>query len=723
MNCPGLPGIFATTDGKRAMGVIEALDAALAAERDRWVLWLPVALGAGIGVYFALPAEPGRWWGPLAILFAAAGTWLTRRRCFVFLGCMAAFCVALGFTAAVERARGVAAPVLERPTGLVSLSGRIAEVESLDQGVRRLLLDGLALSPHAGPLPLRVRIRLQAGDGGDLRAGQRVTMAASLMPPPMPAAPGGFDFARQAWFQRIGAVGYALDKPMVLSPSSGEAARSDWRERLANLRSDLTARIVTRMEAGGVGASTGWVAAALITAERGPVAPSLLQAYRDAGLAHILVIAGMHMSMVAGLVFVLLRGCLAAIPAIALRYAIKKWTAAGALLVTFGYLVISGAPVPTQRAFMMNALVLGAMLVDREALSLRSLAIAATVLLALRPEVLVSASFQMSFAAVLGLIAGYEALGPRLARWRQRHRRIWFTPVFYVAGILLTTQIAGTATALYTVFHFNRFATYGLVGNFLAVPMVGFWVMPSALAAFLLMPFGLDGPAWISMGWGIRAVSRVATWVAGLPGASVDLPSLPMATLLLFTFGGLWLCLWRTRWRLFGLVAMILAFAPAILNHPPDLLIGESGRLMAARDAKGDLRLSPGRGEKAVRSAWIRQAGQGAEPDLWIAGGDDGPRCDRRGCAFERRGRRVAIAFRRDFPSCRQVDWLAAAHEAICPGLAIPPSVLHRLGAHALWLEEDGIRVETVRGRQGDRLWSVGNMDQPEVVVSALPPK
>ncbi len=428
-----------------------------------------------------------------------------------------------------------------------------------------------------------------------------------------------------------------------------ETARGFERIRvaIAAFRHDLTQRIVAAIDGAGLGRGAGWVASALITAERGPVSPDLLQAYRDAGLAHILVIAGMHMSMVAGLAFVAIRGGLAAIPWIALRFPIKKWTAAGALLITLGYLVISGAPVPTQRAFMMNAILLVAILFDREALSLRSITWAALLILLLRPEALVGASFQMSFAAVYGLISGYEALGPVLSRWRARHRGRWAMPLFYVAGILLTTQIAGTATAFYTIFHFNRYATYGLLGNFLAVPVVGFWVMPSALLAFCLMPFGLDAWAWQIMGQGIVCVGKIAQWVAGLPGASLDLPEMPISALLLFTLGGFWLVLWRRPWRLWGLAGMAAAFLLYAGHRSPDVLIAPSGQLIAARGSEGALVFSRTAGEKMLRETWAKQAGQGT--DSAAGWQDDGNRplsCDDLGCVYRQGPHLLALAQR-----------------------------------------------------------------------------
>jgi competence protein ComEC len=695
--------------GGKTLAFIRLADRLLA-ERERWVLWLPVALGAGIALYFALPVEPSRAVGPVWLVAGLGVAWAGRRRMAVPIIGLALAVAALGFVLAVERSHRVAGPILERPTGMIELSGRINEVEPLERGVR-VVLDRLSLPPsrHGGAIPERVRIRLPKDVEG-LRPGQWISLRAALLPPPMPAAPGAYDFARQAWFRQLGAVGYAVTAPVLREAPAEEGWDEQLRLFIATQRHRLTERIVGAIDGAGIEPGVGATAAALITAERGPVPPALLQAYRDAGLAHILVIAGMHMSMVAGLVFVALRGLLAAIPPVALRYDIKKWTAGAALLVTLGYLIISGAPVPTQRAFIMNAIVLAAVLIDREAISLRSITWAALAVLVMQPEALVGASFQMSFAAVYGLISGYEAAGPKMAQWRHQGHG-WFHQLgFYLLGILLTTQIAGSSTAFYTVFHFNRYATYSLLGNALAVPLVGFWVMPAALLAFCLMPFGLDGWGWQAMGWGIVAVNRVATGVSSLPGATLDLPSMPVSALIVFTLGGFWLLLWKTRWRLWGLSGIAVGLAIYAFHQPPDLLIDASGKLAALRDGDGDLTLSQRRGGRSLRETWIKQAGQGHEAELW----DDDPRvrCDALGCVIDANHHLIAIARRPEAlrDDCPRAELVVVAVPVMdgCP----PPTrfidllTLRSQGTHSLWLGEAKLRVETVAQWQGDRPWS-----------------
>lgn len=642
----------------------------LESERDRWILWLPVALAIGDGLYFGLASEP-----PLSVGIAALAVTLLallagRSRPFwpILLGLTL---IALGFFAAEWRCRTVAAKMLEAPIRMMTLWGRVVEVEPVENG-QRLLLDQLSGTGIEGVQ--RVRVRLRNFD--PVAPGQRLRLRASLMPPPPPLVPGGYDFTRQAWFQRIGAVGYEIGHPVVLPPRPDPDPRERAALLLGRFRQFLSARINGAILAGGFPPGIATVAASLVTGQRGPVPMPVLADYRDAGLAHILVIAGMHLSMVAGLVLVGLRLLLAAIPALALYFPIHKWTACGALLVTFCYLLISGAPVPTQRAFIMSGCALLAILLDRQPLSLRAISLAASILLLTQPESLCSASFQLSFAAVYGLIAGYEALGPRLAAWRQHGHSFWRMPLLYIAGILLTTQIAASATAFYSLFHFNRYAVYSLLGNALAVPLVGFWVMPAALIAMLLLPFGLDGLAWQAMAAGLARVTDIARWVAHLPGATLSAPAMPPVSLLLFSLGAAWLILWRRRWRLYGLAPMAAAILLALIAPPPDLLVDGSFKFFALREADGHLRQFPGHAGQSLRQAWAHEAGEGDR--LADISGDSRLNCALDGCWLQSGGRERWIPLDRR-------HWQAE-------------------GTHAIWLTEPP-RVLSVAAWQGRRPW------------------
>ena len=677
----------------------QALLSPFLSERDRWPLWLPVLIGVGIAVYFSLSVEPPVWLGVVGLV-VTAGAWIIwRSRPFLSLFLIATAVVWLGFSAAQWRAAAVAEPVLSKRLGPVAVSGRVVTVEARPTG-RRLTLESLSIDRlSAEDIPYRVRVVVRSAAAEAILAGDWLNVRAVLLPPPGPAAPGAFDFARRAWFQRLGAVGYTVSTPQIQPPPSG-AAPVGWSARVAGLRQAIADRVRAALPG-----PSGAVAAALMTGDRGAIPEHVLDAMRDSGLAHLLAISGLHIGMVAGIVFFACRGLLALIEPVALRYPIKKWAAVAALLAAAGYLLLSGATVPTQRAFLMTALVLLAVMLDRSALSMRLVAWAAALILLLTPESLLSVSFQMSFAAVVALIAGYEALRGRFTAWRS-NARLQRRVLLYIGGICLTTVIASLATTPFALYHFNRVVHYALAANLVAVPLMGFWIMPWAVLAFVLLPFGLEGLALGPMGWGIDLVTVAAETVAGWPGAVHLLPSAPPAALGLVAFGGLWLCLWRHRWRWLGLPVVLLGPLLTVLVRPPDVLIDAEGKLAAVRDATGQLHLTRKRSDGFTPESWLRRAGV-------PTAADGGFHCDRIGCIAAVDG--TTIAYVKDpraiAEDCRHADIVVAAVpvRSACPSarLVVDRFDLWRRGAHAIWLDGGAPRSLNAADVRGDRPWSV----------------
>jgi competence protein ComEC len=543
-------------------------------------LWLPVALGSGAALYFALPAEPPGWsaWAALGV----AAVLLAPRRAAGSLLAM----LAMGFALAKFREERVAAPMLARPV-IAHLVARIDAVEPREDGLRLLLSD-----PRSGAFavtPRRLRVALK----GDtmLHPGEWVSLTASLQPPPMPVEPGAGDFGRAAFFQSVGAVGFGYGgaRP-VIAPRP-----PDWSERMADRVEDLRWRMTRRIAAVLPG-SEGAIAAALITGSRGAIADDDEAALRDAGLAHVLAIAGLHMALVGGGIFWLVRALLAAVPRLALAYPIKKWAAGTALAASAFYLVISGAAPSSVRAFVMLAMLLLAILFDRPALSMRALAFAAAILLVLRPEAITEPGFQMSFAAVAGLIA--------VAEWEQSRGRIARGRVMrYARGIAMTSLVGSLATLPFALFHFGRATHYAVLGNLLAMPLMGFWVMPAAALSVAAMPLGLEtGPLHL-LGAGIDAMLAVGRFVSGLPGAVSRAPAMPLSALVAIALGGLWLAIWRGGLRWWGLAGMALGALLALLAPRPDMLVGADARTVALRGPDGLLHFA------------------GRPPDRFAAGG------------------------------------------------------------------------------------------------------
>jgi len=457
----------------------------------------------------------------------------------------------------------------------------------------------------------------------------------------------------------------------------------------------------------------GTVAAALMTGERGAIPDDVLQAMRDSGLAHLLAISGLHVGLIAGLVFFAVRAAIALAPALAVRVQAKKWAALGAAVAGFCYLWLVGATVPTQRAFLMLALVLLAVALDRSALTMRLVAWAAFVVLLLHPESLTGASFQMSFAAAMGLVATYEVVRTRTFG-RTSALGVPARIGLYAGGVALTSVIAILATGPFAVFHFNRLALYGLAANMIAVPLTALWIMPAALVAFALMPLGLDAPALALMGWGVAGMLATAETVAGWPGSVAVLPSPSLTGLVLMAAGGVWLCLWRTRWRLWGLAAIAAGCLSVPLTPRPDILVTGDARLLGVRADSGDLWVSTQRRERFSRDVWLRRLGTQRVhtwPPWGLAAGTT-LSCDPLACLFRDNGLTAALVKdgRALAEDCRAADVVVAVlpiRRIRCarPGVLIDRFDLWRNGAHAVSLARDGPRVDTVRAHRGDRPW------------------
>ena len=677
----------------------------LEAERERWVLWLPVAFGIGIAFYFALPFEPPPRILPLLLLPALTLVIVIWRQAppsgklsLSTLVSLLMFLMFLGFSAAQWRTLKVDAPTIER-RGAYQLEGEVQLVEARVRGDRlvlgNLMIDDLA----AESTPEKLRFSRRKAEP-PLIPGDRIRVRAMLMPPSPPSEPHGFDFARKAFFEQLGAVGYSLGAATILERDDSWSVG----QILATLRQRLAEHI-----ADSIPGEAGAVATALLTGLRGAIPDHVWQDMQAAGMAHLLAISGLHLGLVAGTVFFSARVLMALVPWVALRWPTKKIAALIAVIVAFIYLLLTGATVPTQRAFIMTALMLLAVMVDRNPFSMRLVAFAAFAVLLTQPESLIGASFQMSFAAVIALIAVYETGVGRMPAgaggldWRL---------LMYVAGVILTTIIASMATAPLAIHHFGRLPTFSILANVVAVPLTAFWIMPAGLVGMILLPLGLAGWCFALMGVGIELMLAVAAWTADIPGAVLPVARPPSATLVLVLFGGLWLALWRMGWRRLGLVPVVVSILLAAVHRQPDMLIDARGMLMAVRLDDGQIALSPWKKDSWVTRGWLRGAGQ-VEAASWPEDGQvqsRNLRCDPLGCIYHRNGLQVALArTAAALPEdCARNDLVISYPrlEACANGTPlIGPNVLRGSGGLALWLGPEGFRQESVREVRGDRPW------------------
>jgi len=655
------------------------------AEHDRWPLWLPVSLGGGSGLYFALPFEPPPMvsWvmlvAALVLLLLAIWVWRTR----VLLSLVAA--LALGFGMAKLREAAAAAPVLRHVVTL-HMTARIAALETGDAGLRLLLTDAVS-GGFADGVPRRLRVTVRV-PGGDFAPGQWVSLTAQLSPSSPPTMPGAADFARAAWFESVGASGFSFGLP---SPAMAPR-KATFGERISDSAAGFRWRLTQSIRAAAPG-SEGAIAAALITGMRGGIADEDNVALRDAGLAHVLSISGLHMVLVGMGLFWLVRALLAASPLLALHYPIKKWAAVAALAGAAMYLVVSGAASPAVRAFLMLAVGLLAVLLDRPALSLRGLGFAAAVILLWRPETVMDPGFQMSFAAVAALLAAAESDGtPGRGAWAQAR------------GVFTTSAVASLATLPFALFHFGRAAHYAVLSNLLAMPLVGFVMMPLAALSVMAMPFGLQDWPLRALGWSIGLMLALGHWVASLPGAATASATLPLSALLPLALGALWLMLWRKPQRWLGLLPIAVALAMTFWARGPDLLIGRDAATVALRADDGRLYFLGDPVDRYAARDWLRRDGDARDVRAALGLG----RCDGLGCLVQTQAGLLVLSRRAEglTEDCARATILVSSASAPCKGpkLVIDGArAAHTQGA-AIWLTP--LRIQTVRGWRGERPWS-----------------
>ena len=656
------------------------------AQRGALFPWVPVLLACGIGGYFALRSEPAIWM-LLACGTGSALLTLAARRGREWSGpvlCAAALVLA-GVALAGLRAHLVAGPVLGwRYHGPVE--GRVVGIDRSASDALRLTLDQVVLArTDPDRVPGRVRVSLH-GERGHFRAqpGQRVMMTAHLEAPGGPVEPGGFDFQRHAWFLGIGAVGYTRTPVLSAGPADG------W-QMLFRARMALSGHVQARMP-GQVGA----FAAAIMTGDRSGLDMTTLAAMRVSNLAHLLAISGLHMGLLAGFVFAACRLGFAAIPRLGLRLPAKKLSALVALMAAAGYLGLSGGNVATERAFVMVAVMLVAVMLDRRALTLRAVAVAAVIVLCLQPEALLGPGFQMSFAATVALVAVFGwlrdaavPLGPR-----------WLRPVLTV---VISSTVAGAATAPVAAAHFNQFAQYGLVANLLSVPLMGLLVMPAAVMTALLLPVGLDWIALWFMGLGLDWILGVAGWTAALEGARVAVIAPGPEVLPLLALGAFHIVLWQGRARLAGLLPILLAIWFWAGVERPAVLISDTASLVGVMTDAGRALNRP-KGGGFVATNWLENDGDSAAQDeahgRWPVG-ESFPLPIR---VIEGKGTAMP-------PVCEGARIVVVTSGKVGPIFGqgcevITSDTVRKTGSVAIYNDADGLRLVTARVITGARLWN-----------------
>ncbi len=670
----------------------------LEAERERWFLWFPVFFAVGIGFYFLLPFEPSIWITLALIELTLLALWFARYHSGM-LWLLAGWSIMLaGFTNIQLRAVYLSKIPPVQTESKLYLQARVIDTDTNYRGHQRLVLDDMR--NYEGEIISGNYKLTTVSDEPQAQVSDCVEMVAAVRPYIRPVAVGAYQLDRKAYFEGVNGGGFIASRVLPLECREKFAPLLFFHQLVSKMRNAVVLRInqvLPKDEAG--------IAAALLAGEKGGISPMAAENYRNSGLAHFLSISGLHMSMIAGMMFFLVRLFMALIPGLSLRFDAKKAAAVAAMFMSFIYLLISGGAIPTQRAFIMTFIVLLGILFARQAVSMRMIAWAALFVLIISPQALISASFQMSFAAVVALVAFYEQYAQRLRRFLVGEREYdLFLPVrlikilwVYFIGIMVSDLVASLATLPFAIYHFNRVAVFTTLTNLAAGPIIGFVIMPFVLIALLLMPIGLDYWPLKLVGLGLEQVNRITAYVSALPQASYQVLSMPLWGLLLIVFGGLWICLWRSNWRKWGFVLVVAGLLSSLTVRVPDVMADSTGNVFAVKNENGELVILPTRGNYYLKKMWLEKTaseklssgqyrklksvydGKQVEPS-WLD-----MECDDDGCLYKKR-----------------IKLLKSGGLEI-DGKAFDLS--SSLGAN-FYLEGEDIKVKTVRDYIGRRLWN-----------------
>ncbi len=680
---------------------LHALEALLERERAQLPLWFVVSIGAGISAWLLLPGPIG-WGGFLVIASGLAFLgmpYLDRRvgRSLVALG----IGLALGCGLIWGRSAAVAAPVLERP--------KVGDVEGTVERVETKAAKGdvrLTVATDGADLPPRIRLSLPIDEAPDgLAAGARITARARLAPPPPMAFPGTHDYARDFWFQGIGATGRALGSVAVVVPIEAGG--------IAAVRARLDRHVRERLPG-----PSGTIATALVTGDQHAVSEDDAEAMRRSGLTHLLSVSGLHIAAVVGAAMLLTLKLMALSERLALRVNLILVAAGVGALSGVAYTMLTGMQVPTVRSCIAALLVLAGIAMGREAISLRLVATGALAVMIVRPEAIAGASFQMSFAAVTAIIAFHSR---PFARRLFSPRDEWIGARFLrsAAALIGTGLAVEVALVPIALFHFHKSGLYGVAANLVAIPWTTFVVMPLEALALALDAFGLGAPIWVATGWTIDRLLGLAHFVGGSKGSVITIAAMPAAAFGLMVIGGLWLAIWETPLRRWGLAPFLAGAALALAAPVPDLLVTGDGRHVAIVRADGPpSMLRPRTGDYM---AGLLGEASGFDGDPLALDTDPRARCTPDACVAivrkEARAWQIMAIRSRHFLRWREMVAACAESDIVIADRRLPDACTPR------WLKLDrpalaqtgGVRlvldatptIETVAGRLGRHPWQV----------------
>jgi len=543
-------------------------------EKIQLPCWIPVFVAIGILIGFNI--NPISYWSLSSIILSLL---ISRFFCNILTinFILTSLCaISIGLLSIQLRIKAIDSPIIPFDNQFTKITGKIENITPLEHGYRILLSDLYIKKLPKSKTPYKIRLTVKT-ELGDIKIGDIVKFSAILSKPMQPYLPNSYNFARDAYFKQIGAVGYSVSEFKVI----GTDIKS-LKSKLNSLRNRIQLRVNQ-----AIGSYNGSIATALMLNEYNNIDKEVLKDLRATGLAHILSVSGMHLSLVAAIFFFSSRFLINCFEALALRIHSKKIAATISLLGSLAYLLISGMEVAAIRSFIMTSMIIIAIIIDRTSNPMRAIAFAATIILIITPENIMHPSFQMSFAAVLALIACFEIFSK--VKFDFSEFNLLQKILFYLLSVSLASLVAGLATAPFALYHFNQSSNYSILANLIAVPITSFWLMPCVVLTFLLYPLHLEFLSLYLMKFGIGLMLKIAHYIANLSYSVTAFAKITDFNLLIIVFGILWFCIWSSRLRLFGIIIIISGIISQAFVIRPDIFIDWQSKSIAVLDSNNNL--------------------------------------------------------------------------------------------------------------------------------------
>lgn len=653
-------------------------------EKYNLILWFPVCQCVGILTYFSLSSEPSCVFttsiflllSPILILIAI----LYRKYAIL---CISLIAVLIGFTASKFRTDSVNTHILDKERYVKDIVATVKDINDRSSYKQFLLYE---IKNTKFKLDnIRISVKTKAEEG--IKIGDQVKLSAKLFPPKIAPSEYAYDFARIAYYQKISATGFATSKIVLYK----KAEARKFQEYIESFRQYIYENLQQNTKKPHAD-----IISALLIGKKDGIDQKTMNAIRDSGIAHLFAISGLHLSFVAGLFFIVFRNLFAMSETLTLKYNTKKISAFFTILPTTFYLLITGMQISAQRAYIMVILVLVAIIIERKYRGLIAIAFAASVILIVEPEAILKPGFQMSFSAVLALVASYQINANKLFKIKI---------IKYFVSIMISSIIASLATVPYTIYNFNYFSISGIITNLIAIPIVTLIIIPLGIIYVLLIPLGTQWIITPLMERPIDSVLYITNAIASLQYLVIPIRTFPASLIIIITLGLLWLCLWERNWRFFGIFFIVLGIFSSAMYTTPDILVSADN--LAVKEDDNLLYSLTRKNRNFVVKTWAKQNGQNQIVNhTKFSNSNKRLKCNDYDCTYNKgNNKSVLLAHKREdiLENCNNVDLviqLSKFNYPACNTKIIKYSDLEAYGTHSVWLANSGIKVSKVRSNR-----------------------